>query len=161
MRWLTRQCGLFALRLAAENFYLTGRWQNVFLCQVQAQDFGRQLNLKKVGAAHFFNLASDGFQHLNNYVGQISADRKHNPKRFTDVHHAKEVIDELDWLGLYPEIWKIAEQNYCSAWKVDRPMASDLLMRAKSLLNRSQVSESMKDKTATTIDRHFADLQKI
>ncbi|MBY3031154.1 hypothetical protein HF265_19010 [Rhizobium leguminosarum] len=161
MRWLAWPCGLFALRLAAENFYRTGRWQNVFLCQVQAQDFGRQLNLKKVGAAHFFNLASDGFQHLNNYVGQISADRKHNRKRFADVHHVKEVIDDLDWLGLYPEIWKIAEQNYSAAWKVDKATASAVLIRAKSHLKSCQVSESMKDETMRTIDHHIVDLQVI
>ncbi|MCW1410823.1 MULTISPECIES: hypothetical protein [Rhizobium] len=161
MRWLARPCGLFALRLAAENYYRTGRWQNVFLCQVQAQDLGRQLNLKKVGAAHFFNLASDGFQHLNNYVGQVSADRKHNPKRFANVYHVKEVIDELDWLGLYPEIWKIAEQNYSAAWKVDKPAASDLLTRAKIQLKSCQVSQSMKDETMRTIDHHIVDLQVI
>jgi len=158
LRWLTRPCGLFSLRLAAETFYRMGDWQSVFLCQVQAQDFGRKLSLKSVGASHFFSLASDGFQHLNNYVGQVSADRKHTPNRFADVHHVKEVIDELDWLGLYPEIWKIAEQNYSAAWKVDKPTAEDILMRAKSRLNSSQVSKNIKAKITRIIDRHIADI---
>lgn len=71
------------------------------------------------------------------------------------------MIDELDWLGLYPEIWKIAEQTYSAAWKVDKQMASDLLMRAKNLLNRSQVSDSVKVETTGIIERHLADVHKV
>lgn len=161
MRGLSRQCGLYALRLAAESFYQTGRWHGVFLCQVQAQDLGSQLNLKNVGASHFFNHASDGFNHLNNYIGQISANRKHNPKMFSNVHYVKEIVDELDWLGNYPEIWKIAEQNYCSTWKIDKQTAVDILLRAKSHLKSAQIADSLKRKTMREIDHHLIDVQSI
>lgn len=107
---------------------------------------------------YFFNSAKDGFEHLNNFAGQISTDRKHNRERFNDPRNTLTIIEDLEYLGLYPEVWKLADEAFQPSW-ADHPVeAREVIRIGLGRLASSQISDANK---AYTERRLRANLQAL
>ena len=104
------------------------------------------------------NLAKDGFEHLNSFVGQISSDRKHNKERFADIEELRRVILQLEWIGNYPEIWKLASETFSPQWRKNKDAAIEVLDKGTRYLSIAQISEADTARIRTQIASNKAQL---
>ena len=151
--------GRHLLRRAMWRSLSSGKWGPAYLCQVQLEDLGAPVDLRGIGRSQLVNLASDGFRHLNNFVGQISADRKHAPQKFADVDHLSKTVDQLKWLGLYPEIWKITAETYSPKWRDNVEASQKAIEEGLRYVSQAEIHPAFKREVQTRLNENLKALR--